>query len=240
MTCAQLEELAAELALGTVSGAERAVALDHLAHCSSCRDLVDQLAGLADRLLLLAQAVEPPPGFESKVLVRMGVVPAPARASRRRALVGVAAAVLVAGLGGAGLATLAGARRPAEVQVAPGVPAPGVPAAGVVAPGVPVAGVRTALAVDAEGRWTCRAVVYGDTPTWLVISLDRTDGLTATFTVEAVHSGDPTPVPVGTFSTEQGHGTFARPVQLPAAALQSVRVLDASGRVRYQMTFPST
>ncbi len=231
VNCAQLEELAAELALGTVSGAERAAALDHLAGCPTCRDLVEQLARVADSMLLLAPEVEPPPGFESQVLIRMGVVSAPvvrlgpARAPRRRVLVGVAAAALVAGLAGAGVARLVDDGRPAAVQTAAGTPA---------------AGVRTALAFDTDGRWTCRAVIYGDTPTWLVVSLDRTDGLNATFTVEAFHRDDPTPVPVGSFSTAQGHGTFAQPVQLRAESLQSVRVLDAGGRVRYEMTFPPT
>ena len=110
LTCAQLEDLAAELALGTVSGAERAVALDHLAGCAACRDLVDQLARVADNLLLLAPVAEPPPGFESKVLSQLGVAPAPAarvRPLRRRVLVGVAAAALVAGLSGVGAAWLA-------------------------------------------------------------------------------------------------------------------------------------
>jgi anti-sigma-K factor RskA len=223
MTCADLEALAAELALGTVSGAERAVALDHLAACAACRDLVDDLAGVADRLLLLAPASEPPPGFESRVLAGMGVAPAgerrPAghghgRRRRRRVLAGVAAAAVVAGLSTAGAALLAGdggGRRPAEV--------------------------RTALAADNEGRWRCRAVVYGDMPTWLVVSLDRLDGSNSAYSVDAVVAGNPTPVTVGTFRLEQGHGTLARPVDLPAADLTSVRVLDAGGRVRYEMFF---
>lgn len=229
LTCAQLQDVAAELALGTVSGAERAAALDHLAGCAACRDLVDSLARVADNMLLLAPEVEPPPGFESKVLARMGVAPAlaevrtlrPARPDRRRrALVGVAAAALVAALAGAGVAQLAHDGRPAGVEQAS------------------VAGVRTALAVDPAGHWTCRAVTYGDNPGWLVVSLDRTDGLSATFSVEAVRAGGGEPVPVGTFTTEAGHGSFARPVGLAAGDLASVRVLDAGGKVRYEMTFP--
>lgn len=232
MTCAELEALAAELALGTVSGAERAVAIEHLAGCPACRDLVDQLARVADSMLSLAPAMEPPPGFESKVLARMGVaaaapvVPlAPARHRRpgRRMLVGVAAAALVAAMAGAGVTALVdeGGRHP------------------VVSAAV-TAGVRTALAVDPDGRWTCRAVVYGDRPTWLVVSLDRADTLTATFTVEAFPGDSPDPVHLGTFATDQGHGTFAQAVPMPAQDMRSVRVLDAGGRVRYEMTFPST
>lgn len=215
MTCTELEALAAELALGTVSGAERARALDHLAGCAACRELVEELAGVADRLLLLAPVMEPPPGFESKVLAGMGVAPVrelrpPAR--RRRLLVGVAAVALVAAMSTAGAAWLAGeSKRPVEI--------------------------RTALAADNEGRWKCRAVVYGDKPTWLVVSLDRTDGSSNTYSVEALPAGSEVPVKVGTFNLEQGHGTLARPLDLPAEQLQSVRVLDSGGRVRYEMTF---
>nr|MDQ3641745.1 hypothetical protein [Actinomycetota bacterium] len=87
LTCAQLEDVAAELALGTVAGAERAAALDHLAGCASCRNLVDQLARAADSLLLLAPEAEPPPGFESRVLSRIAPVARPRRGRRRRVLV---------------------------------------------------------------------------------------------------------------------------------------------------------
>jgi hypothetical protein len=214
VTCAELEALAAELALGTVSGAERAGALDHLAGCPACRALVVDLAGVADRLLLVAPVIEPPPGFESTVLSRIGVAPVrqlrPVR--RRRLLVGIAAVALVAGLSTAGATWLAGeSDRPVEV--------------------------RTALAADNEGRWRCRAVVYGEKPTWLVVSLDRMDGSNNSYSVEALRAGNPTPVPVGSFALDQGHGTFARPLDLPAGDLESVRVLDSGGRVRYVMTF---
>jgi hypothetical protein len=215
VTCAELETLAAELALGTVSGAERARALDHLAGCPACRALVEDLAGVADRLLVLAPVIEPPPGFESKVLSRMGVA-APVRelrpSRRRRLAVGIAAVALVAAMTTAGATWLAGeSERPVEI--------------------------RTALAADNEGRWRCRAVVYGDKPTWLVVSLDRMDGSNNSYSVEAVRTGSEAPIKVGTFSLDQGHGTLARQVELPAGDLESVRVLDAGGRVRYTMTF---
>ena len=218
MRCAELQDLAAELALGTVSGAERAAALDHLAGCAGCRELVDQLARAADTMLLLAPVAEPPPGFESKVLARMGVAPVRARRGPpplRRALVGVAAAALVAALSVAGAAWVTDdGGRPQEI--------------------------RTALVSDDEGVWTCRALVYGDEPAWLVVSLDRTDGLDADFWVEAVHAGGEGPVPVGRFSIQDGHGSLAAAVELPADELEAVRVLDGGGRVRYEVTFPPT
>ena len=214
LTCAQVEELAAELALGTVSGAERAGALDHLAGCAACRDLVDQLARAADSLLLLAPVVEPPPGFESKVLSSMRVAPVQElrRPRRRRLLVGVAAVALVAAMSGAGVALLGQETdRPVDI--------------------------RTVLIADEQGQWTCRAMVYGEDPTWLVVSLDRLDRSSSSYSVEVLHKGSPEPVALGTFALEDGHGTFAQPLTPVAGELQSVRVLDRGGRVRYTMIF---
>lgn len=214
MTCAELENLAAELAVGAVSGTERARALDHLAGCRGCRDLVDQLARVADSLLLLAPVAEPPPRFESGVLSRMGVPTARRKwlsRSRRAAVAAMVAAV--AALSGAGAAWQMGGD------------------------GGPT-GLRTALVRDDQDRWTCRAVIYGENPTWLVVSLDRVDGLNAAFSVEALRTDGSSPVPLGTFVLQDGHGTLASTVDLPADDLHSVRILDAGGRVRYEVKFP--
>lgn len=227
MGCAEVEDLAAELALGTVSGPERAAALAHLLRCETCRTLVDELARAADGLLLLTPPVEPPPGFESRVLARIGAASPPGARHpvRRRLWVAAAAVALVAAMSGVGVAALHHGDEGRPVAAAP-------PAA--------VDGVRTALAVDTAGRWTCRAVVYGENPTWLVVSLDRTDGLSAPFSVEALPAGGADAVPVGTFSTTDGHGSLATTVPLQAGQFQAIRVLDQTGRVRYEATFPQS
>ena len=62
--CARLHDLAAELALGIADGEERAWALEHLVDCAACRAHLDRVA---DEVLLLAPAAEPPPGFEGRV-----------------------------------------------------------------------------------------------------------------------------------------------------------------------------
>lgn len=225
MTCAEVEALAAELALGGVAGAERAAALAHLTRCDACRTLVDELARAADGLLLLAPAVEPPPGFESRVLAAIGTAsqPVPLRSGRPRLWLAAAAVVVAAALSGAGVAELRhrGGEPPATVASAP-------------------IGVRTALVRDDAGRWTCRAVVYGDDPTWLVVSLDRKDGLNAAFSVEAVRAGSADAVPVGTFTTTDGHGSLATTVSVQTQQFQAIRVLDQTGHVRYEMTFPQS
>ena len=81
MTCDELEQLAPEVALGTIDGHERAEALRHLATCGDCRRLVDQLTAVADELLMHAPVQEPPVGFESRVVDALGFQ---RRAPRRR------------------------------------------------------------------------------------------------------------------------------------------------------------
>jgi Putative zinc-finger len=81
MSCEELNALAPEVALGTIDGEERAEALRHLATCGECRRLVDQLATVADELLMLAPVQEPPVGFESRVIDALGFK---RRAPRRR------------------------------------------------------------------------------------------------------------------------------------------------------------
>jgi hypothetical protein len=83
MSCDELKHLAPELALGTIDGAERAEALRHLAKCSDCRRLVDQLTTVADELLMLAPVQEPPAGFESRVIDALGLQQPRRRLGRR-------------------------------------------------------------------------------------------------------------------------------------------------------------
>ncbi|MGH9121940.1 MAG: zf-HC2 domain-containing protein, partial [Acidimicrobiales bacterium] len=101
MTCAEAEGLAAELALGVLGGMQRSQVLAHLETCSGCRSLVDQLAAVSDVLLQLAPEVEPPAGFETRVLARTEPI-APLRAVHslrsRRALWLASAGAAVAGV----------------------------------------------------------------------------------------------------------------------------------------------
>ena len=73
MSCDQFAEVAAELALGVLTGRERAAALAHLDGCESCREQVRELTMAQDELLALLPSQEPPAGFESRVLERIGL-----------------------------------------------------------------------------------------------------------------------------------------------------------------------
>jgi hypothetical protein len=79
MNCAELAEVWAELALGVLTGRERADAVAHLSRCDFCREDVRQLMETGSGLLGLLPPVEPPPGFETRVLDRLGLPPSMAQ-----------------------------------------------------------------------------------------------------------------------------------------------------------------
>jgi hypothetical protein len=110
-TCAQVREVAAELALDLLEGAERAAVLAHLENCAPCRNEVSSLTEASAQLLLLAPDSEPSPGFAAGVVAEVHRLStpdlpnrpptAPATASRRwgrRAFAFAAVAVAVLAL----------------------------------------------------------------------------------------------------------------------------------------------
>jgi hypothetical protein len=94
--CEEIRELAPELALAIVEGEERGRALEHLAGCPECRRRVEELAEVADQLLLLAPHKEVPVGFESRVLDQVLPAPPPRRRRRLGLVFAPAAAALAA------------------------------------------------------------------------------------------------------------------------------------------------
>jgi hypothetical protein len=85
MGCARFADVAAELALGVLTGRERAEALAHLDFCDECREHVRQLTMTGEELLGLLPSREPPPGFETRVMERLGLaMPGPRHAARGR------------------------------------------------------------------------------------------------------------------------------------------------------------
>jgi hypothetical protein len=86
--CEQVREVAPELALGVLGGAERAEALIHLGGCARCQAYVAELTEAGDALALVVPEREPPPGFEHRVLEALD---AGRHRSRRRVIALVAA-----------------------------------------------------------------------------------------------------------------------------------------------------
>lgn len=95
--CAEAQELAPEVALGIAAAEDRARLFGHVATCAACRDVLSELSRLCDDMLALTAPQEPPAGFETQVLARIGdrtPRPRPRRIWRRVAL---AVAALVIG-----------------------------------------------------------------------------------------------------------------------------------------------
>ncbi len=103
--CEQYSNELAELALGVLTGRERAQVLAHVESCPRCADELEQLARVADIVVQAAPEMEPPLGFEVRLFEQMGVTDVRRRRRRLRpsrwatAVVGVAAAALAVGLG---------------------------------------------------------------------------------------------------------------------------------------------
>ncbi|MDQ4134540.1 MAG: hypothetical protein M3179_15370 [Actinomycetota bacterium] len=216
-SCADLEEMAAELALGALAGGERATALGHLKDCARCRALVDDLASTADRLLLLAPVMEPPVGFESRVADRVGAEPQVLHARRpRRRWIGViaAAAALIVALAGVGLGFLA-SRDDGGARLT----------------------VMTAFDRSERSGAICRAVVYGDEPASLMVSLEgvRPD-IVGDYAVEAEVEGASAPLVLGNLPVKDGTGALGATIDVPAEDVRLIRVFW-QGRVLYEATF---
>ena len=73
MSCGELASVAAELALGALTGRERARALAHLAQCDACQEKVRRLTVTGEDVLGLLPGRDPPPGFETRALARAGL-----------------------------------------------------------------------------------------------------------------------------------------------------------------------
>jgi hypothetical protein len=76
--------MAPDVALGLLTGEERAVALAHLEGCAACRAEVASLASVADELLLTGPEATPPEGFDRRVLAHLTKVRAAEKLSPTR------------------------------------------------------------------------------------------------------------------------------------------------------------
>jgi hypothetical protein len=95
----------AELVLDVLPAESRASVVDHVSTCVGCEERVAAMRRVVDDLLLLAPAVEPPSGFETRALSRLpGAVAVRRLAPRRR----IAAALAVAAIAAVALGVATG------------------------------------------------------------------------------------------------------------------------------------
>ena len=201
-----------ELALGHLTGRERAEALAHLLQCRACREQTDMLTEVSEHLLLAAPEAEPPAGFESVVVGRL--TPEPRSRPRRSVAVALAGAVaLVAAAFAGGLLVSDDGREVAE--------------AAMVTPG---------------GRDVGRAWRYDSDPSWVFLSVPGWEvwedpaGSPLDYELHA-ELDDGTQVALGDVTFRNDGGTWATATRVDTARITSVAIVDQTGRVWCQGEF---
>ena len=261
MTCAELADVAAELALGVLTGRERAAAIAHLDECDECREYVRQLMATGEQLLELLPTAEPPAGFETRVLERIGL-PAPAReetpehtypqlisrrehsATHRGPARGKRPG---ADQPGAPPAKPGGARRPGRMRRLLAATAVGlaVIAAGLggwrigagTAPSVSTASgpLTTASLLSATQQDVGDIFVYSGRTRWVYMSVDMESGNEAVTCQVIDKNGQVTTI--GTFQLADGYGSWGSPDPGNPEALAAARLVSANGTVLATATF---
>ena len=233
VTCGRLREFGAELALGVLDGRERAAAVAHLDRCAECREYVEHLTLLGDRLIELLPDREPPLGFETRVAraltqdatayerrphtrapLREGLSGRARRVRLRFASVAVAFAVAF-GFAGWGIGTAI-----EEVTASPAAPA----------------GTETMLVGDltsAGSRPAGEVYAHPGSPGWVFMSVDLTGPGTAydgkvTCLLERP---DGTTVRLGEFPMHEGRGAWGVSASVDAAAVSGARLTSPDGTV---------
>jgi len=203
--CETFRELAPELAVGALPGDLRAEALVHLEHCGDCGRLVEELSDAADALLILTPAVDLSADFDDRVLKAMRL--RRPRRTRLAALV-AAAAVLLAGIGGA------------DVYVHH---------TRVTSPlALGATGVREASFRSAPDERVVGKVFYaGGRPAWLFMTV-RDDGSNDRYVCEVELAGGRR-VRLGSFQLRDGAGSWGKMLASGLANVTVVRLLKASG-----------
>jgi predicted anti-sigma-YlaC factor YlaD len=212
--CAEVRDLAPELALGIVGGPERAEALQHASECGPCRALVGELAEAADALPLLAAEAEPRPGFEERVLAALK---APRRRNRRRIAVLVAVAAAAATI-----VSIVGVRVVESVQETNRI----VTAA---------SDVRTAHMNGANGLEVGNVFVSNGRPSSVVVNVNYWVP-SGNYGIE-FRTGS-TEKHLGDVSIHDGRGSWGGVASLPGGAAGSIVLVGADGAVVCEARLP--
>jgi hypothetical protein len=231
MDCGEFADLAAELALGVLTGRERAQAVAHLDDCDSCREHVRQLSLTGEEMLGLLPGREPPAGFESRVMGRLGLtapgvagvpgVPGgsgPARWSRRMlTMAAVALAVVGVGVGGWALRG-----------------ATGTPAGGGTTASAPLheAELTSTTTHQSEGKvW-----LYDGSPRWLYMGIDTHSSGDETVICQLETRSGHT-ITIGSFPLQGGYGAWGSPDPVAASDVTGAKITTMTGTVLATASF---
>jgi hypothetical protein len=213
------EDRLVELALGQLAGRDRAEVLEHISVCPACAQEVDGLLAVTERLWLGGAPAEPPAGFESAVLARIGPPADPVGRRRPAPIRGRAAIRAVAAAAALALVFLLG------TTVAPR--------------GTSVAEARM---VAPSGRAVGVVWHYEDDPSWVFLSVpawngwDPDSGDGAAFALLATMA-DGSTEDLGAITFHGEHGSWATATDLDPDDMEALSVVDSTGRVWCTGTF---
>jgi hypothetical protein len=235
MTCAELHDTAAELALGVLTGRERAAAVAHLDKCEACREDVRLLMTVGEQLPELLPPAEPPAGFETRVLERLAMPEE--HAQPRQILTGSRP-------GGNGPG---GSRRPGRVRRALAVTVMGlaVIAAGLggwriivgTSPSTSPAAIplTSASLLSATHSHVGNIFLYSGTPRWLYMQVDIGAG-NESVTCQVVGADGQTTI-IGSFRLTAGYGAWGSSDPGNVGTLTGALLVSANGTVLARATF---
>jgi hypothetical protein len=220
LSCAEARELAPELALGILSGAQRAEVVLHVNGCARCQAHVAELTEVADALPQLAPEAEPPAGFEAGVLRRLGEGE---RRTRRRwiaAVAAVAAGAIIMSITVVRVIESGDATSPQAVA----------PTTTVAAKPVAVRMELTAVPLPAgwayvmDGHGVAVSVSYGMEPGGYAVQVKSPDGRAEN---------------IGTMTVKDNHGSWTGRSNRPIPARSTISLVDATGAAVCHGTVPT-
>lgn len=195
-----------EYVMGILDGRARAQLQVHVESCDECASTIRGLTTASESLLHVAMGVEPPAGFESRVLAQIGALELTPRATRRRGATLIAVAVLVVVSVGAGW-ILSRVASPSTANASSGHVEQG--------------------ALRASGEDVGYVYAYSGTPAWMFVSVKAASSLSSVHCLVVTKSGQHRDL--GTFQLSHGVGSWGTPLPVKFSAIRSVELTSASG-----------
>jgi len=223
LTCATVRDMLPDLALGELSGDDRALVLDHVGTCLACATESAEITHVIDEVVAhMAPRADPPAGFESRVLARIASSSHVTPWWRRPIALVAALALAVAGTTTGLYLTRGGSGRLGGEYVA----------------SLHALGGKELRAgpLTQRGHTWGEAFVYEGKSSWVFVSMswDVPDG---EYRVVLDRSDGPSAM-VGSLHLVHGEGSAGTTVG-DTHTVTAVRVLDAAGHTLCRATLPT-
>jgi hypothetical protein len=195
-----------ELALDILDGRQRATVMSHVENCEECAGELRALSATADALVLVPVAVDPPLGFESRVIERIRRSdPALAHGRFRTLRLAAAAAAIIVAFG-VGWTVEHVTSAPSHASAT---------------------GPLIERSLTASGKTVGSIYVDTGQPSWMFVSLN-VPGAPSRIRCEVITSSGRHDV-IGTFSLVAGHGAWAKTLPMAWSSVRTVDITTTSG-----------